>query len=41
MYISDIPFIKDKEWIRLEYGLIPKNRYPEKQYRDFEQYVGI
>lgn len=41
MYISDMPLIKDKEWIRLEYSLIPKDRYPEGQYRDFERYVGI
>lgn len=41
VYISDMPLIKDKEWIRLEYSLIPKDRYPEGQYRDFERYVGI
>lgn len=41
MYISDIRFIRDKRWIRLEYDLIPKNRYPIEQYRDFEQYAGI
>lgn len=41
MYISDIRFIRDKHWIRLEYDLIPKNRYPIEQYRDFERYAGI
>lgn len=41
MYISDIRFIRDKRWIRFEYDLIPKNRYPIEQYRDFERYAGI
>lgn len=41
MYIFDIRFIRDKRWIRFEYDLIPKNRYPIEQYRDFERYAGI
>lgn len=41
VYISDMLLIQDKEWIRLEYSLIPKDRYPEGQYQDFERYVGI
>lgn len=41
MYIFDIRFIRDKRWIRFEYDLIPKNRYPVEQYRDFERYAGM
>lgn len=41
MYISDIRFIRDKRWIRFEYNLIPKNRYPIEQYREFERYADI
>lgn len=41
VYISDMLLIKDKEWIRLKHSLIPKGRYPEGQYRDFELYVDI
>ena len=40
-YISDIPAISDKERIRSEYDRVPKDRYPEGQYREFEWYAGI
>lgn len=41
MHIFDIRFIRDKRWIRFGYNLIPKNRYPIEQYREFERYAGI
>lgn len=41
MYIFDIRFIRDKRWIRFEYDLIPKNRYPIERYWEFERYADI
>lgn len=41
MHIFDIRFIRNKRRIRFEYDLIPKNRYPIEQYRDFERYAGM
>lgn len=39
MYISDIPFIWDKERIRRAIADIPREAYPERQWVDFESYA--